>query len=89
MKKILWVDVVERDQETDNEEVIINSYPFPNVDISTITFCCSIQELRDLIDEMDDDIMKECYHTRLHFIMTRWHPKNFVNVELKDWKYED
>ena len=88
MRKILWVDVVERDPESDNEEVITNSYPFPDVDISTITFCCSVQELRELIEKIEDEITKECYRTKLHFIMTRWHPKNFINVQLKDWKYK-
>lgn len=88
MRKILWVDVVERDPKSDNEEVITNSYPFPDVDISTITFCCSVQELRELIEKIEDEIVKECYRTKLHFILTRWHPKNFINVQLKDWKYE-
>ena len=88
MRKILWVDVVERDPESDNEEVITNSYPFPDVDISTITFCCSVQELRELIEKIEDEITKECYRTKLHFILTRWHPKNFINVQLKDWKYK-
>lgn len=87
MKRILWVDVVERDPETDNEEVITNSYPFPDLDSSTITFCCSLQELKDLIEDMPDEIMRECNKTRLHFIMRRWHPKNFLNVEMKEWKY--
>ena len=88
MRKILCVDVVERDPESDNEEVITNSYPFPDVDISTITFCCSVQELRELIEKIEDEITKECYRTKLHFIMTRWHPKNFINVKLKYWKYK-
>jgi hypothetical protein len=87
MRQILWVDVVERDPETDNEEVVIQSYPFPDLDSSTITFCCSLRDLKHLIEEVDNYIIKECYRTKLHFIMHRWHPKNFLNVELKDWKY--
>ena len=92
MRKILWVDVVERDPESDNEfcETVTNSYPFPDLDVSAISYCewSSIKELRELIEKLEDEITKECYRTKLHFILTRWHPKNFINVQLKDWKYE-
>ena len=87
MKQIAWVEVFERVPETDHEPRVIQSYPFPDVNIEGYPWL-SLKQLRQLIDEIEDEIMKECYHTRLHFIMNRWHPKNFVNVELKEWKYE-
>ena len=87
MRKILWVDVIERDPESDDDSRVIQSYPFPDVDILGYKWL-TLNQLRNLIDEMEDEITKECYRTKLHFIMTRWHPKNFVNVELKDWKYD-
>ena len=87
MRKILWVDVIERDPESDDDSRVIQSYPFPDVDILGYKWL-TLNQLRNLIEKIEDEITKECYHTRLHFIMTRWHPKNFVNVELKDWKYD-
>jgi hypothetical protein len=88
MKTIAWVNVLERDLDTDDDSKVINSYPFPEVNIKG-HWCLSIWQLKELIDKMEDEIMKECYHTRLHFIMNRWHPKNFINIEFKNWKYED
>ena len=87
MRTIAWVDVIERDPESDDDSRVIQSYPFPDVDILGYKWL-TLNQLRNLIEKIEDEITKECYHTRLHFIMTRWHPKNFVNVELKDWKYD-
>jgi hypothetical protein len=87
MRTIAWVDVIERDPESDDDSRVIQSYPFPDLDILGYKWL-TLNQLRNLIDEMEDEITKECYHTRLHFIMNRWHPKNFVSVELKNWKYK-
>lgn len=87
MRDIIWVDVVERDPLTDTGEVVVQTYPFPDVTILKMHSLVSISDFKDWIEEIDDRIVKECYKTRLHFIMVRWHPKNFLNVELKPWKY--
>jgi hypothetical protein len=98
MRIIPWVDVIERDTNFDNAPKIINSYPFPDVDMDYFNKLIgddyirlrkhiSLDTLRLLIDNMDDKIAKECYHTRLYFILNRWHPKNFIKVNMRDWKY--
>jgi hypothetical protein len=83
---IPWIEVIERDVNTYHYYNVINSYPFPDVDISEHTEL-SVAHLLNLIEEMKDEITKECYKTRIHFILNRWHPKNFVFVEFKEWKY--
>lgn len=80
---IPWVDVLERDIETDNESKVILSYPFPGIYITNRT----IAELKEALTKISDPITKECYETRLYFIMNRWHPKNFINISIKEWKY--
>ena len=98
MRLIPWVDVLERDSNFDNAPKVINSYPFPDVnmeyyhkligsDYTRLKGSMPLSTLRGWIDDMDDAILKECYHTRLHFILNRWHPKNFVKVNMKDWRY--
>ena len=88
MRKIAWIDILERDSETDDATKVIQSYPFPDVNIEGIQKL-SLSELRNLIDVIDNKITKECYHTKIHFILNRWHPKNFVTIEIKNWKYGD
>lgn len=98
MRLIPWVDVIERDTDFDIAPKTIQSYPFPDVnmeyyhkligsDYTRLKGSMPLDTLRYLIDNMNDKIMIECYHTRLHFILNRWHPKNFVNVNIKDWRY--
>ena len=84
MRLIPWVDVLVRDVETDNGTKVIQSYPFPGINITNRT----LSELREAFAKMKDPIMRECYETRLHFIMNRWHPDNFLQVKIKDWKYK-
>ena len=99
MRTIPWLDVIERDPEFDNAPNVIQSYPFPDVDMqyyhkligsdyTRLKGNMPLNTLRYLIDNITDEILKECYHTRLYFILNRWHPKNFVKVTLKDWKYQ-
>ncbi|CAB4222413.1 hypothetical protein UFOVP1655_97 [uncultured Caudovirales phage] len=98
MRLIPWVDVLERDTNFDNAPTVKQSYPFPDVnmayyhkligsDYTRLKGSMPLSTLRGWIDDMDDEILKECYHTRLHFILNRWHPKNFIKVNMKDWKY--
>ena len=98
MRLIPWVDVLERDTNFDNAPTVKQSYPFPDVnmdyyhkligsDYTRLKGSMPLNTLRGWIDDMDDEILKECYHTRLHFILNRWHPKNFIKVNMKDWKY--
>ena len=99
MRLIPWVDVIERDPTTDDGHIITNSYPFPDVDMkyyhkligsdyTRLKGSIPLETLRHLIDAMDDNITKDCYHTRLHFIMNRWHPRNFVEVNFRNWRYK-
>ena len=81
---IPWVDVIEREPGTDNSEQVLLSYPFPDIDVSITT----IAELKEAFTKMKDPIMKDCYETRLHFIMNSWHPRNFIKVSIKEWKYK-
>lgn len=83
-KTIPWVDVLVRDSETDNDFRVTHSYPFPSINITNRT----LSELREAFKKMKDPIMQECYETRMHFIMTRWHPDNFLQVTIKEWKYK-
>jgi len=99
MRLIPWVDVIERDPTTDDGHIIINSYPFPDVDMKYFydmyigSDCAKIGKsmplfvLRDLFIGLDD-ITKDCYQTRLHFILNRWHPRNFVEVNFRNWRYK-
>jgi hypothetical protein len=84
MKQIPWVEVLVRDSNTDNESKVIQSYPFPGINITNRTLI----ELKEAFTKMKDPIMRECYETRLHFIMNRWHPTNFLTVSIKEWKYK-
>lgn len=84
MVMIPWVDVLERDSDTDNEPKVILSYPFPGINITNRT----LAELKEAFKKMADPITQDCYETRLHFIMTRWHPGNFLEISIKDWKYK-
>jgi hypothetical protein len=84
MRMIPWVDVIERKTGTDNDEQVVLSYPFPDINITNRT----IPELKEAFTKMKDPIMRDCYETRLHFIMNSWHPRNFIKVSIKEWKYK-
>ena len=81
---IPYIDVLIRDIDTDNENKVTHSYPFPGINITNRT----LHELKEAFKKMKDPIMRECYETRMHFIMTRWHPNNFLTVSIKEWKYK-
>lgn len=84
MKNIIWVDVLERKPETDNDSQVVMSYPFPDINITNRT----LLELKEAISKMKDPLSKDCYETRLFFIMNRWHPRNFLKISIKEWKYK-
>jgi len=77
---IPWVDVIERDGMSTK---IIQSYPFPDM----LTKYTTIPELVVGMTQIPDINTSKAYMTRLHFIMNRWHPRNFLVVTNKEWKY--
>lgn len=85
-KTIIWIDVFERKAGTECDASVIQSYPFPDIDAS-MRYQLNLNDFRREVDKIDDYITRECYHTRLHFILNVWHPTNFVKIVYKDWKY--
>ena len=100
MRQIYCINIVERipDQWSYNIHgccKIIQSYPFPDVplehpaDNGTLIRrgIGSIVGLKQLIELIEDDQQRLATRNRLDFIMNVWHPKNFFEISLTDWKY--
>lgn len=85
-KMIIWLDVIERKVGTDGESSVVQSYPFPDI-VVLEPYQLNLVDFRREIDKIDNYITRDCYHTRLHFILNRWHPNNFIKVVYKEWKY--
>lgn len=86
MKKIHCLEILERDPDTD-EVKVIQTYPFDLVEyeeghINIATFKVKVSKIEDRLSRMATE-------NRVHFILNRWHPKNFVRVGTTNWKYDE
>ena len=86
MINIPYVEVYEREGM---DRKIIQSYPFPDVDVFYLTDCWvqNIMSLKSGILMIKDINIRLSQERRLSFILDIWHPKNFVDVNHKGWKY--
>jgi hypothetical protein len=80
-RTIPYVEVLERDG---NKTVVAHSYAFPDFSEEVDT----LEKLKDIIDNHDDYIVRATQGTRLYNVISVWHPKNFIRVALKHWKYD-
>ena len=84
-RNIYWIDVIERAENSLEDIKVIMSYPFPDVPIEPFGFHLLNFELQ--LEKVEDRFLREGYKTRFCFIKDRWHPKNFLRVVIKNWKY--
>ncbi len=82
---IYWIDVIERLEGSLDDIKIIQSYPFPDVQIEPFGF--DLLKFEEQIKLIENDSLREATLNRFHFIKNVWHPKNFIRVVLKNWKY--
>jgi hypothetical protein len=91
-RDIVWIDVIEREPGTLSRSRVIQSYPFPdlprvpNPNHPLIGYG-GLLDVKRAIDNIEDDTTRLCNQTRLWFITNRWHPKNFLTVSIKNWRY--
>lgn len=85
MKQIYWVEVLERTRGSLDEKNVIQSYPFPDVEIEPFGFDMELFE--NQINKITDPMTRLSTHRRFEFIRDIWHPTNFIRVVIKPWKY--
>lgn len=91
MRMIPWVEVIERYPGTFDAVKILESYPFPDVSddfIADYWYTCTVDVLNRELNSIEDEQQRKSQLTRLSFILDIWHPKNFVRVIMKEWKYQ-
>lgn len=82
---IYWVEVIEREPNTLDGIKVIESYPFPDVPIEPFGF--DLLNFEQQIDKIEDEYLRMATSYRFHFIRNVWHPRNFIRMTLKNWKY--
>ena len=88
---IPWVEVIERESGTIDKVKVIESYPFPDVSeefISDYMYDCTVQLLKQELQNIKEYNLRISQLSRLSFILDIWHPKNFVRISMKPWKYK-
>jgi len=86
MKKILCIEILERDPDTDDVKVI-QTYPFDLIPYEEGHI--NLPTFKIKVSMIEDRFARTACENRLHFILTRWHPKNFVRVGTSKWKYDE
>lgn len=87
---IPWVEVIERKPGTVDSHNVIMSYPFPDVSEEFVfdnMYDCTVGLLRKELENIKNENLRKSQLTRLSFILDIWHPKNFVTIKMKQWKY--
>jgi hypothetical protein len=86
MRHIYWIEVIERVPGTLDSKKVIQSYPFPDVQIDPFGF--DLLNFKSQIELIEDKSLRESTARRYSFITDIWHPTHFFQVVLKPWKYE-
>lgn len=83
-RKIFCLRVVERGGN--NGRKTIAEYPFPEVPIDQTIY--DRQELERAINRLPlKDHEKLASTNRIGFVLDMWHPNNFYEIGMMDWKY--
>ncbi len=84
-KQIYWVEVLERIPGTLDGKQVLKEYPFPGVPFAPFGF--DLELFREQIGKIEEVNQRMATQTRFDFIVDRWHPKNFIRLVIKPWKY--
>lgn len=88
MRKIPWLEIIERVEGSTEDIKVVASYPFPDIDVNIMEFVyLPVSFLEEHLTEIDDELLRKTQLTRLHFILNVWHPKQFCRMTMGDWKY--
>lgn len=84
-RMIYWIEVIERLEGSVDDIKVIQSYPFPDVEFAPFGF--DLELFEDQIKKIVDPNTQKATLNRYHFIKDIWHPKNFIRIAIKNWKY--
>lgn len=89
MRLIPWIEILERESNSTDDIKVVESYPFPDIRVDVLPFVyMPVSWLTEELSKLEDEIIRKSSLTRLSFILDIWHPKSFVRVTMKNWKYK-